>query len=378
MARIVYGVSGEGSGHSSRAREMLRHLVARGHEVRVVSYDQGVTNLADDFDVFEVEGLSIATEENRVKVVETFTENLKRLPSGLRRLQEMRRSCFDEFGPDCVITDFEPSTAYLAMKEGLPLVTLDNQHRMRYMRYPVPEGLSGSARVTETVIRALVPRPDVSLVTTFFFGELKNERTFLFPPILRREVLEAEPAREDVVVVYFTKAFDGYLDLLRACSRERFRVYGTDHSGTDGNLDFQPRSRDGFLADVARSKAVVSTAGFTLMTECLHLGKPLLALPMEGQFEQELNAHLLDELGYGKNGRARDAASLGDFLYRLPDYAAALETYPARATRRSPTSSTTSSPTTPAWPATTTPPADAVPDTPTTFERRPRTARLRP
>ena len=41
MARIVYGVSGEGSGHSSRAREMAGHLVQRGHEVRMASYDRG-------------------------------------------------------------------------------------------------------------------------------------------------------------------------------------------------------------------------------------------------------------------------------------------------------------------------------------------------
>lgn len=126
MARIVYGVSGEGSGHSSRAREMLRHLFSAGHQTRVVTYDRGIKNLADDFDVFETEGLSIATAENRVRLVETFTENLKKIPSGLRRLNDMRRECFDAFQPDCVITDFEPMTAYVAMHEKLPLVSLDN------------------------------------------------------------------------------------------------------------------------------------------------------------------------------------------------------------------------------------------------------------
>ena len=53
------------------------------------------------------------------------------------------------------------------------------------------------------------------------------------------------------------------------------------------------------------------------MTEALHLRKPMLALPMGGQFEQELNAHLLDDLNYGKNGRTADSESIGDFLYRL-------------------------------------------------------------
>ena len=71
MARIVYGVSGEGSGHSSRAREMLTHLVSAGHQVKVVSYDRGYRNLKDDFDVFEFDdhsayvGISYNPDERR-------------------------------------------------------------------------------------------------------------------------------------------------------------------------------------------------------------------------------------------------------------------------------------------------------------------------
>ena len=102
MARIIYGVSGEGSGHSSRAREMAGHLVAQGHEVRLVSYDRGYRNLKDDFNVFETEGLHIASEDNKVSVVRTFTENLQRLPAGHRRLRELRQSLFKQFQPDVV------------------------------------------------------------------------------------------------------------------------------------------------------------------------------------------------------------------------------------------------------------------------------------
>ncbi len=328
VVRIVYGVSGEGSGHSSRARVVLEHLLASGHEIKVVSYDQGYANLSPDFDVVETEGLHIATSENRVSVVKTFTENLSRLSDGIRRLKEVRAQCFREFRPHAVLTDFEPMTAYLADHYDLPLVSIDNQHRMRYMAYPKPAHLAKDALVTETVIRAMVPRPDVSLVTTFFFGEVKNERTFLFPPILRREVRELAPERGEHVLVYFTQAFDSFLDLLRGFERERFVVYGYDRAETDGNLAFERKSRAGFLEHLRTAKAVVATAGFTLITESLQLGKPYLALPMAGQFEQELNAHLLDEGGYGKNGRGGGAEAVGDFLYRLPAYEERLAGYP--------------------------------------------------
>jgi len=72
LANLVYGVSGEGSGHSSRAREMINHLEQLGHTVKVVSYDRGYCNLKNDFDVFETEGLHIASSDNRVSKVKTF------------------------------------------------------------------------------------------------------------------------------------------------------------------------------------------------------------------------------------------------------------------------------------------------------------------
>jgi uncharacterized protein (TIGR00661 family) len=175
----------------------------------------------------------------------------------------------------------------------------------------------------------LVPRPDVSLVTTFYFGEVTNDRTFLFPPILRREVLDCTPTDGTAIVVYFTQAFESFLEHLRRYPRERFLVYGqgVEEETEHGNLLFKPPSRDGFLHDLASCKAVIATAGFTLITESLHLGKPVLALPMARQFEQELNALLLEQLGYGKNGRRPSHDTVGEFLYRLPEFREALRPY---------------------------------------------------
>ncbi len=329
MAKIVYGVSGEGSGHSSRAREMLNHLLRQGHECRVVSYDRGYANLKDDFEVFETEGLHIQSVENQVSVTKTFVDNIARLSDGLSRLRALRHDVFKTFRPDVVISDFEPMTAYLANHYELPLITIDNQHRMRYMTYPCPDELRQSAMVTETVIRLMVPRPDVSLVTTFYFGEVANDRTFLFPPILRSAIVNVPSTTEDHIVVYLTQSFDAVLGLFSEFPRERFIVYGHDKTVDRGNVSFRQFDSEGFIADLSSCKAVIATAGFTLMTEALHYGKPYLALPMGGQFEQELNGLLLARSGYGKNAHDPDVSTIGEFLYRLPEYRERLATYPA-------------------------------------------------
>ncbi len=328
MAKIIYGVAGEGSGHSSRASEIIPFIEGLGHDVKVVSYDRGYNNLKDDFDVFKIEGLHIASLDNKVSKVKTFTDNLKRLPEGHRTLQALRKEIFKKFNPDCAITDFEPMTAYLANHYNLPLITLDNQHRIRYMRYDYPSYLKKDQLITENIIRAMVPRPDVSLITTFYFGDLKNDRSFMFPPILRGDVLKLEPYEGEHILVYLTSGFESFVEKLKNFKRERFIVYGYDRNDEDGNMVYKPFSKDGFLQDLAACKAVMATAGFTLITESIHLRKPYLAVPMLGQFEQELNALLLDRLGFGMNLRKIRREAIGSFLYNLPDYRENLRKHP--------------------------------------------------
>lgn len=327
MTRIVYGVSGEGSGHSSRAREMLTHLIEQRHEVRVVSYDRGARNLKADFPLHEISGLHIVSRDNKVSVPATVRRNLSAF-GALRRSWSSVGRLIDDFEPHVVITDFEPMTAYAARKRGLPLVTIDNQHRMRYMSYPPVPRSRLDAAVTRTVIRLFVPKPSTSLITTFYNGEPTDPRAELFPPILRERVRRAEPGPGDHVLVYVTQAFDRLIESLEAFPEQRFRVYGFDRDGEHGHIEFRPFSVEGFLDDLRTAAGVVATAGFTLMTESLYLGRPLLALPMQGQYEQRLNAHLLEHLDFGMAANQVTPEVLQAFFDRSARYREALASYP--------------------------------------------------
>lgn len=319
MARIIYGVSGEGFGHSSRARVVLEHLTRAGHEVKVVTYDRGIRHLGGDFDLFETIGLHIESVNNRVAPLKTLLSNMARLPDGHKRLQRLRKDVFKMFRPHAVITDFEPMCAYLAHHYDLPLITIDNQHRLRYMRYDYPKHLKNDRQLTLHIIRAMVPKPDVSLVTTFYFGKAKNQRTFLFPPLLRAQVQHLVPVRGNKILVYLTSGFESFVEMLSAYPGEQFIVYGQGDRGAQGNVTFKAPSKKGFLEDLAACKAVMATAGFTLITESLHLKKPYLALPMTGQFEQAINAVFLEQLGCGVNMDRIDKDGIDDFLTRLPE-----------------------------------------------------------
>jgi len=324
--RIIYGVSGEGSGHSSRAKEMASHLLAEGHEILFVSYNRGYASLHTQFPCQLIDGLRILSVDNKVSVLRTLIYNLRKLPSYYRSMQTLRR-VFDEFRPDAVICDFEPMTARMARTRQIPLISLDNQHRMRFMNYDSPSHLKLDRWLTEQVIRAMVPKPDVALATTFLQGPVKNAYTFLFPPILRSEVGALQPSTLDYHLVYVTSEYDSLINTLRQFPKQRFLIYGYNRNEISDNLEFKEFSMMGFLADVAACRSIIATAGFTLLSEAMYLQKPYLAFPMQGQFEQQLNAYCLEELGYGMNASRADPATLQAFFDKLPQFAEALEHY---------------------------------------------------
>jgi uncharacterized protein (TIGR00661 family) len=100
-----------------------------------------------------------------------------------------------------------------------------------------------------------------------------------------------------------------------------------DADVVDGSLTHRPFSEQTFIDDLASARAVVASAGFTLMGECVVMHKPLLAVPLSGQFEQVFNARYLAKLGYGAHAEAVDDASLQAFLARTAEYEQALSGY---------------------------------------------------
>jgi UDP-N-acetylglucosamine:LPS N-acetylglucosamine transferase len=75
------------------------------------------------------------------------------------------------------------------------------------------------------------------------------------------------------------------------------------------------------------ARGVVAGGGFSLLSEAVYLHKPVLSVPLRGQFEQLLNARYLQRLGYGMYTPRVTRALLAAFLARLPEYEEALAGY---------------------------------------------------
>ncbi len=326
MANILYGVNGEGSGHSTRAKEVISHLQQKGHTVRVASFDRGLQNLGRDFDVTEIFGFHLAYVNNRVRYRKTLAKNLVAAPRAARSLAKLTER-MDQWETELVITDFEPLSCHAGRRRRLPIISIDNQHCLTNAEISIPKGSRRDAAAAKLLTRLMTPRADAYLVTSFFPARVRRRNTFLVPPILRSEVLNTKPVNCDHILVYVTSPSADLAKLLKQV-HTNFVAYGFGKEGQEGSILFKKPSMEGFLKDLASCKAIIANAGFSLVSEALHLGKPYLAVPVKHQFEQIFNAYYLDKTGYGVWWEELNKERVESFLFNLPRHAESFAAYP--------------------------------------------------
>jgi len=326
--RILYGVVGEGMGHAMRSRVILDELV-KEHEVQVVvsgrAYDYLHKRVSENLAVRKIWGYTLVYEDNEVDAFKTAARNLKGALTGWPENIKAYVEITERFEPQVVISDFESWSYLFAQRHGLPLISVDNMQIINRCELPpeITAGVAADFELTKAIVKAKVAGADHYHITTFFYPPVRKERTTLHPPILRPEILAAKPAPGDHLLVYQTSTSNMALpDILRRTGRE-CRIYGLrrdlKEEVVEGNLRYQPFSEARFIDDLRTARGVIASAGFTLMGEAVYLRRPMLAVPVGGQFEQVLNARYLEREGYGLCADELSDERLGAFLERIPD-----------------------------------------------------------
>jgi uncharacterized protein (TIGR00661 family) len=331
--KILYGVVGEGMGHATRSTVLLEHLTKK-HDVHIVVSGRAKEFLAKRFEnVHNIWGFTINYEGNSVSKWNTLLQNMKGAvtgwPQNIRKYFEL----VETFEPDVVVSDFETFSYLFARNHMIPVISVDNMQIINRCKHEpaLVAGHEDAFEMTRGIVKSKLPGAYHYLITTFFYPPLRKERTTLLPSILRPEILSAKSEAGEHLLVYQTSTTNtALLDGLKAGGLP-CRIYGMRRDikepVVDGNLTFKPFSEKGFIDDLRTARAVVAGGGFTLMSEAVYLHKPLLTVPVVGQFEQEINALYLEKLGYGMYAKALDRSVLDEFLTRVPKCAEALKAY---------------------------------------------------
>jgi uncharacterized protein (TIGR00661 family) len=329
---ILYGVPGEGMGHATRSKVVIKYLLEQGHEVEVVSSSRAFQLLARTFPgrVHEIRGFHLAYKSLTVSKSRTAVLTLRSAPENLlvnfRKYDELLRG----HAFDVVISDFESFSYLFAKAKGLPVVSIDNMQIISRARLDVtvPPAERGNLELARGIVRAKLPRSQHYFITTFFPLPVIKENTTLVPPIIRPEILAARPGAGQHVLVYQSATTQKDLvPLLQTLPGQEFRVYGFNKEESHRNVQLKAFSEQGFIDDLASARAIVTNGGFSLISEAVYLHKPICAIPIPAQFEQFLNAAQVEKLGYGRHFPALTADNIKAFLYDLSAYGAALKSY---------------------------------------------------
>jgi uncharacterized protein (TIGR00661 family) len=283
--KILYAIQGTGNGHLSRAREIIPLLKKKCEVDLLVSGYQADVELP--FEVkYRLRGLSfIFGRKGGVDLWNTYVEaNMKKF------MEEIRSIPVKDY--DFVINDFEPVSAWACYLSRVPCIAFSHQSALLNKNVPKPKkkGIIGKFILKNYA-------PSIIQFGLHFDNFSKN----IFTPVIRGEVRNAEnidmghytvylPAYDDDFVAKILKSVDENINW------QIFSKHATKAT-IDQNIEIYPVTNDAFIKSMTSSKGVLCGAGFETPAEAMFLGKKLMVIPMQNQYEQHYNAAALENLG---------------------------------------------------------------------------------
>jgi uncharacterized protein (TIGR00661 family) len=326
MARILFGICGDGIGHASRSKATIDHLIENGHEIRIVSSKKGYDYLSEYYETLRIFGLQITNKDGEVIILDTVNETaLNLLKYGLPTIENLLHLA-DSFKPELVITDFEPFVSVVSRIKRIPLISIDNQHVITHCNLQYPRAWRSDYLIAEAVCKAIINFAEHYFITSFFAPKLKKKdqaKVTLVGPILRNEILHQIPSDKNHIMVYMrsSERAQAMALLLEKYEGNTFFVYGLNgNSRREKNIIFKEHNVNEFYHDLAGAKAVITNGGHSLISESLYLGKPIYSNPTKRDFEQMSNGYYVEKLGYGIYELEPTISCLQTFLGNLETY----------------------------------------------------------
>ncbi|QIQ20356.1 MJ1255/VC2487 family glycosyltransferase [Zophobihabitans entericus] len=279
--RILFGVQGTGNGHISRCRTLAVALKTAGADVDYIFSGRPPEDYFD-MEAFghyrTFRGMSFATQNGKINLRKT----VQRIRA-FRLIKDVKELDLSEY--DCIISDFEPVSAWSARHQHLDCLGISNQASCLYMQ-PKQYGL-----IAKAIMKFYAPVTRPIGLHWFHFGHP------IMPPMI--DPLEAQGENGSIVVYLPFESLQDIKELLKhfpgysfICFHPEIKQYSVEK-----NITLHPLSRTSFTTAVSCCSGIISNTGFALISEALVLGKKILTKPLSGQFEQLYNAECLEQLG---------------------------------------------------------------------------------
>lgn len=282
--KILYSVQATGNGHISRAMELLPYLERYG----TVDLFLSGANSSLPFEApikYRSKGLSLFYTCNGNLDYWRLAKSI----SPLRLNKEVKSLPVEKY--DLILNDFECITALACIYRKVPSVNFGHQASFLSDKTPRPEAKS---TIGEWILK------NYAKATEYVGLHFESYDNFILSPIIKNEILNAEPSDKGHITVYLPSYCDHVLiKYLRPYKDFHFEVFSREVVRIErkDNVTFIPVGKKAFNNSMIHCFGIITGAGFETPSEALYLKKKMIAIPIKGQYEQCCNAAALKRLG---------------------------------------------------------------------------------
>ena len=282
--KILYSVQATGNGHISRAMELLPYLKRYGTVDLFLSGEN--SSLSLDAPVkYRSKGLSLFYTCNGTLDYWKLAKSI----SLLRLNKELRNLPVEKY--DLILNDFECITSLACAHKKVPSINFG--HQASFLSDKTPRPAQKNA-VGEWVLQ------NYARATQYIGLHFESYDDFILSPVIKEEILKAEPMNKGHITVYLPSYCDHVLlKFLQPLKDFQFEVFSREINQIvqGGHIQFIPVDKKAFNESLINCSGIITGAGFETPAEALYLKKKMIAIPIKGQYEQQCNAAALKKIG---------------------------------------------------------------------------------
>ena len=287
---ILYGIQGTGNGHISRGRYIYDLLKKYAVSVDVLVSGNNYS-LKHNIPVrYTNQGFTFSVYNGKIDYLKTLV-NLDLFTS----FSQQKDIPFQKY--DLIITDFEPVTAWAGVRYKIPSIHIS--HQASFINNNVPRPLTKSI-LGEYVMKYFCPSNDYIGLHYQKYGDDISE------PIISERIKKSRVELKDHITIYLPWFEDDYLfAFFQQLNDFKFQIFSKNINKIKNvnNITFFPVDEFTFPESIRTCSGVICNAGFQTSSEVIYLGKRLLVVPIEGQYEQLCNVAALKKIGINSISR---------------------------------------------------------------------------
>jgi uncharacterized protein (TIGR00661 family) len=304
---ILFVINGLGLGNSTRCAAVIRKLRSEGHIIDVATSGNGLRFFAQSKDIrhlFPMTQSHYQGANTRIGFFSILLSTIKFPVKGVRNFVVLLR-VIRQVQPSVIVSDSSYNLVSVLYPK-IPRISLNNSrlvvsqifHSPKIILSHLPQFM---VELADAAFQRIIPE----MVIEPWPARMGKERSnrVQVPPIVREEFNSTENRFEEVknILVLYSGSGIG-TDVHQELAEAGMNVTVVGRAGQSTSQLFYAGENFECSQLLKKADAVVTSGGFSAISEVIAAKRPVIVLPIEGHAEQFINAQWIVQLGLGLMG----------------------------------------------------------------------------